>query len=316
MDGAALRALRESRGQSQGEFADWLNGKLGRRYDNATISRWESAAERIPAKVAEFLSREAGRPARVIAVANQKGGVAKTTTTVNLAVALAEQKRRVLVIDCDPQSTATEALGIDPLEVQDAGLGLEDVLFGDAEFTAAVRQAGTIELLPCTIKLADAALKILLDPDEGRFLLRDRLEEVRGTYDFILLDCPPDLGMLTISALIAADEVLIPSKMGRYDVRGIPQLFETVSRVRKRNNPELRVLGIVPTIYNKGHSVEAQVLDDLRASLDGRTRFFEPIARSTTIEQAVYAGHIPISVLPKRNPIGGYRDLAKEIAHA
>ncbi|HYC04860.1 MAG TPA: AAA family ATPase, partial [Azospirillaceae bacterium] len=164
MDGAALRALRESRGQSQGEFADWLNGKLGRRYDNATISRWESAAERIPAKVAEFLSREAGRPARVIAVANQKGGVAKTTTVASLGVALADQGLRVLLVDLDAQSSLTFSLGVDPDEVE---FSVHDVLVGDQDAArAVVRTAEGVDLLPATLDLSGA--EAYLAPLEGR----------------------------------------------------------------------------------------------------------------------------------------------------
>lgn len=308
-----LRGLRERRGDSQAGFAQWLNARLSRKYDNATISRWESGAERIPAKVAEFLESVGSRPARVIAVANQKGGVGKTTTALNLAYALGERKRRVLVVDADQQATATEGAGLDPLIVQDEKRGLEDVLFGETTIRDAIVERDGFSILPCTIALAEAQIKILLDPDDGRFVLRERLETVALDYDYILIDCPPELALITVTALVAADRVLIPTKASRYDVRGIPLILETIAKIRKRQNPSLSVLGILPTMFNRGYAVEQQVLTDLRTLLAGKARIFEPIPRSTEIDQATYAGDLPIRVLPKSHSIGAYRTLAKEI---
>jgi len=308
-----LRDFRESRGESQGAFAAWLNGRLGRKYDNATISRWESGAERIPAKVADFLVAEANRTARIIAVANQKGGVGKTTTTLNLAYALGELGKRVLVVDADQQATATEGAGLDPMAVQDAHQGLEDVLFGETDIAAAIVARDGFDILPCTIALAEAQIKILLDPDDGRYILREKLAEVQRSYDFILIDCPPELALITVSALIAADHLLIPTKASRYDVRGIPLIFDTVAKIQRRQNPSLSVLGILPTMFNRNYAVEQQVLSDLQALLAGRARIFPPVPRSTEIDQATYAGELPLKVLPKSHPIGVYRTLAKEI---
>lgn len=310
-----LRRFREARGESQGAFAQWLNAGMDRKYDNATVSRWESGAERIPAKVAAFLGREAGRTARVIAVANQKGGVGKTTTTLNLAYALGEIGRRVLVVDADQQATATEGSGIDPMSVQDRRAGLEDVLFGQTPIRDAIIRREGYDILPCTIALAEAQIKILLDPDDGRFALRDRLEQVQHDYDFVVIDCPPELALITITALIAADDVLIPTKASRYDVRGIPLILETIAKIRRRQNPSLAVLGILPTMFNRNYAVEQQVLNDLRANLGERARIFEPILRSTEVDQATYAGDLPIRVLGKNHSIGAYRALAREIAH-
>lgn len=310
-----LRRFRERRGHSQGAFAQWLNGKLGRKYDNAAVSRWESGAERVPAKVLEFLSREAGGVARVIAVANQKGGVGKTTTTLNLAYALGELDRRVLVVDADQQATATEGSGVDPLSIQDRRRGLEDVLFGQTPIRDAIIPCDGYDLLPCTIALAEAQIKILLDPDEGRYVLRERLEEVQSDYDFIIVDCPPELALITITALVAADDVLIPTKASRYDVRGIPLIFDTIAKVRRRQNPSLSVLGVLPTMFNRNFAVEQQVLSDLKERLGDQARVFEPILRSTEIDQATYAGELPIRVLGRSHSIGAYRAIAKELVH-
>jgi chromosome partitioning protein len=311
----ALRSFRDRRGDSQTVFAQWLNGRLGRKYDNAAVSRWESGAERIPAKVAEFLAQENTRPARVIAIANQKGGVGKTTTTLNLAYALGEMGKRVLVIDADQQATATEGAGLDPITVQDERRGLEDVLFGETPIRDAIVSRGRFDILPCTIALAEAQIKILLDPDNGRYVLRERLETVQHQYDFVLIDCPPELALITVTALIAADQVLIPTKASRYDVRGIPLIIDTIAKIKRRQNPALSILGILPTMFNRGYAVEQQVLSDLRTLLGDRARVFPPIARSTEVDQATYAGELPIQVLPKSHSIGGYRTLAKEIVN-
>ena len=308
-----LRSFRERRGDNQAGFAQWLNARLGRKYDNATISRWESGAERIPAKVAEFVAGLSHRPARVIAVANQKGGVGKTTTTLNLAYALGELGRRVLVVDADQQATATEGAGLDPMAVQDERRGLEDVLFGETAIRDAIVRRDGFDILPCSIALAEAQIKILLDPDDGRYALRERLEEVQHDYDVVLIDCPPELALITVTALVAADQVLIPTKASRYDVRGIPLILDTVAKIRRRQNPGLGILGILPTMFNRSYAVEQQVLNDLRGLLEGRARIFEPIPRSTEVDQATYAGELPIRALPKSHSISAYRSLAREI---
>lgn len=311
----ALREFRDRLGKDPADFAQWLNGRLGRKYDNATISRWESGAERIPVKVAEFLEKEGRRVARVIAIANQKGGVGKTTTTLNLAYALGELGKRVLVVDADQQATATEGSGIDPIAVQDEKRGLEDVLFGQTPIRDAIVPRERFDVLPCTIALAEAQIKILLDPDNGRFVLRERLEEVQHDYDVVLIDCPPELALITVTALIAADQVLIPTRASRYDVRGIPLILDTIVRIRRRQNPELDILGILPTMFNRSYAVEQQVLSDLHTLIAGKARIFEPIPRSTEVDQATYAGDLPIRVLPKNHSINAYRTLAGEIAH-
>jgi len=315
----ALREFRDRLGKSQAEFAHWINGRLDRKYDNATISRWESGAERIPAKVAAFLKQQGHRVARVIAVANQKGGVGKTTTTLNLAYALGERGLRVLVVDADQQATATEGSGIDPITVQDGRRGLEDVLFGQTPIREAIVACERYDVLPCTIALAEAQIKILLDPDNGRFVLRERLETVQHDYDVVLIDCPPELALITVTALIAADQVLIPTRASRYDVRGIPLILDTIARIRRRQNPELEVLGILPTMFNRNYAVEQQVLTDLHTLIDGKARIFDPIPRSTEVDQATYAGDLPIRVLPKSHSISAYRTLAntlaEEVAH-
>ena len=134
-------------------------------------------------------------------------------------------------------------------------------------------------------------------------------------YDFILIDCPPELALITVTALVAAHKVLIPTRASRYDVRGIPLILDTIAKIRRRQNPTLSILGILPTMFNRSYAVEQQVLNDLRAVLEGKARIFEPIARSTEIDQATYSGDLPIRVLPRSHSIGAYRALAREIVH-
>ncbi|SNS46802.1 MULTISPECIES: AAA family ATPase [unclassified Azospirillum] len=310
-----LRQFRERRGESQAAFAAWVNTKLGRKYDNATISRWESGAERLPVRVAEFLAAASQRVAKIIAVANQKGGVGKTTTSLNLGYALGELGKKVLIVDADQQATATEGAGLDPLTVQDEKRGLEDVLFGETAIRDAIVALDGFDMLPCTIALAEAQIKILLDPDDGRYVLRERLSEIQRDYDYIVIDCPPELALITVSALIAADALLIPTKASRYDVRGIPLIFDTVQKIQRRQNPSLTVLGILPTMFNRNFAVEQQVLADLQETVGSKTRIFAPVPRSTEIDQATYAGQLPLKALPKSHPINIYRTIAQEIVN-
>lgn len=185
-------------------------------------------------------------------------------------------------------------------------------------FDAAKLLADHLSPTPTTpaLRLSEITqIKILLDPDDGRFVLRERLEPVLHDYDVILIDCPPELALITITALIAADYVLIPTKASRYDVRGIPLILETIAKIRRRQNPGLRVLGVLPTMFNRGYAVEQQVLIDLKALLGDHARIFDPIPRSTEVDQATYAGELPIRVLPKSHSISAYRTLAKEIVN-
>ncbi|HRQ81264.1 MAG TPA: AAA family ATPase [Azospirillaceae bacterium] len=311
----ALKQFRESRGQSQADFAAWLSLCLEETYDPAAVARWEAGSKAAPPAVVAFLAGFRLGPARIIAVANQKGGVGKTTTTLNLAYALGEIGRRVLVVDADQQATASEGAGVDPIRVQDERRGLEDVLFGQTSIRDAIVKRDGFDVLPCTIALAEAQIKILLDPDNGRFVLREKLEEVQGDYDLVLIDCPPELALITVTALVAADQVLIPTKASRYDVRGIPLILETIARIRRRQNPGLEVLGIVPTMFNRTYAVEQQVLADLRVLLQGKAKIFDPIPRSTEIDQAAYAGELPLRILPKTHSVGAYRALAREVVH-
>ena len=200
---------------------------------------------------------------RVIAIANQKGGVGKTTTAVNLAASLAATKRRVLLLDLDPQGNATMGSGVDKSQLERSSV---DVLLGEVELAAAVIsvEPGGYQLLPANQDLTVAEVQ-LLQMSEGReSMLRNALEPVRETYDVILIDCPPALNMLTVNALVAADSVLIPMQCEYYALEGLSALLGTVEQIRDSVNPSLEMEGILRTMFdprnNLANEVSAQLI--------------------------------------------------------
>jgi len=323
MTGEELQAIREARGATQQEFAAWLNQQLGRRYDRARISRWESGTERIPPRVELFIktgSESAPKPAPrerravTVAVANQKGGVGKTTTAVNLAYALARQGEKVLLIDADPQASATIYLGQDPRSLEMRKATVYYALLKDQDMRGIVLP-GVFDLVPSSITLAAADTELMAEPFASS-VLREKIEDVRADYDYIVIDCPPNLSLLTVNALSAADRVLIPVKTEFLDIMGIPLLLDTVEKIRRRGNTRLTVLGILPTMFNSRYTQDNETLRELRDTLGDKTRIFAPINRSTGYGQSAAAGRPTLEVLPETPGVQGYVDLARElIAH-
>ena len=218
---------------------------------------------------------------RTVAVANQKGGVGKTTSVVALGAAFAQRDVRVLLVDLDPQSSLTFAVGIDPDEVD---VSIADVLLGESAVGAAtVRANEGFDVLPATIDLAGAEA-MLLPVEHREFVLRKALEDVLSRYDVVILDCLPSLGLLTINALAAADEVLIPLQCEMLSHRGVGQLLDTVSDVQRLLNPRLKVRGLLPTMYD-GRSGHARAV---LADIGKRYGFpvLTPIPRSVRFAEA------------------------------
>lgn len=222
--------------------------------------------------------------ALIVAIANQKGGVAKTTTTFHLAHALVRRDRRVLMVDGDPQASLTVYAGHDPkvLDGQDRTL---HALLQDRAAADQVILAGTPALLPSSIRLASAETE-LVTAWNGATLLRDRLAPLADAYDVVLIDCSPSLGLLTVNALAAADQVLIPVKTDYLSIMGVSLLFETIDKIRTRLNPQLDVLGLLPTIHDQRNRHDREALDELRQAMAGRHPVFEPVRRTTAFDRA------------------------------
>ena len=200
--------------------------------------------------------------ARVIAIANQKGGVGKTTTAVNLSACLAVKGQRVLTIDIDPQGNTTSGLGIDKTDVKSS---IYDVIINDVPLqeTALPTKIPTLFLSPSNIHLAGAEVE-LVSVISREMRLKSAIAEVRGQYDFILIDCPPSLGLLTVNSLTAADTILVPIQCEYYALEGLSQLMNTVRIVQKHLNPGLKVEGVVLTMFDARTNLSIQVVEEVK----------------------------------------------------
>jgi chromosome partitioning protein len=250
-------------------------------------------------------------PARVVAVCNQKGGVGKTTTTINLGAALAEQGRRVLLVDFDPQGALSVGLGIQPHELQATVYNLlMDRRIGAAEAVLKTNVAG-MDLLPSNIDLSGAEVQLV--HEVGReFVLSGVLEPLMGEYDIVLIDCQPSLGLLTVNALACSQGVIVPLECEYFAMRGVALLTETIDKVSARINPTLTMDGLLATMYDSRtlHSREVlmRVVDRF-----GDKVFHTVISRTVRFPDATVAGEPITSFDPASTGATSYRDLAKEV---
>jgi chromosome partitioning protein len=252
--------------------------------------------------------------AMVIAVANQKGGVGKTTTTVNLAHALVDRGKTVLVIDADPQASLTTYLGHEPDQIEEEERTLYFAMIEGAPLSSLIIE-GNPALVPSSIRLANAEPELIGNLlTSAQNVLRTRIKEVRSRFDHVLIDCMPSLGLLTINALVAADQVLIPSETEYLASKGIRLLLNTIERIQVGLNPELEVLGVLPTKYNQRYVHDNVVLQGVQAGMTDRgVRVFTPVARSTAFSKASIEGKATILAAPDAPGVDSYYKLADEI---
>jgi chromosome partitioning protein len=249
--------------------------------------------------------------ARTIAFANQKGGVAKTTSTLAIGAALAQMGSRTLLVDLDPQGCLTYSLGVDS-EALD--LTVHDVLVGRVPVGKTIQQLPEADLVPANIDLAGAEA-YLLTRTGREYALRTALEDVQIHYDWILLDCPPSLGVLTINALTAADAVIVPMQCEALSHRGVGQLLETIDDVRRLTNRGIEVIGILPTLYDGRTQHGQEILDDVGRRY--RLPVLEPpIRKSIRFAEAPRAGRSIIKFAPSHAGADAYRQIARSLLDA
>ncbi|MBA3376707.1 MAG: ParA family protein [Actinobacteria bacterium] len=252
---------------------------------------------------------------KVIALANQKGGVGKTTCAINLAGALVQLEKRVLCIDLDPQANLSVGLGIDLNSVQE---NIADVLINaDVPLEAIIRTSRTerLDVAPTTIELSAAEVELF--SAIGREMgLRDKLTpEILDRYDYVLIDCPPTLGLLTVNALVAADGVIIPVQTQYYALKGVAALLRIIKTVQARLNPTLRILGLLPTFYDGRTILARDMLQSLKDVGDHQV-FNTVIRQSVKIGEAPTAG-VPITVYePRSDAAKAFHELAQEVVNA
>lgn len=254
-------------------------------------------------KVGDFVGR-------ILAIANQKGGVGKTTTTVNLSACLAYIGKKVLLVDIDPQGNSTSGAGIDKSDVEQC---IYDVLVDDVEASAVIKETKieNLDVIPASIQLAGAEIELV--PTISREIrLKRALEEVVHQYDYILIDCPPSLSLLTLNALTAADAVLIPVQCEYYALEGLSQLLNTVRIVQKHLNQDLRIEGVLLTMFDARTNLGIQVIDEVKKYFQDKV-YRTIIPRNVRLSEAPSHGEPIIIYDPKSKGAEVYLELAKEV---
>lgn len=328
MIGEELKSLRERLGLTQAAMAARLNERLGRRYDRQRVGKWESGREPIPREVAGVTAIDAlPRPSEsrenaiTVAVTLQKGGTGKTVTSVNLAHVLARAGNRVLLVDADSQGNATLHVGLDQNEVvrrTREGLTLYHALVGKTPLSNTIVKTvdENLDLVPSSVALAAAESDLRQDVTSAMSAMDEVLETARRDYGFIIVDCAPAIGVVTLNALATADFALIPCQTEPHAIIGLEHLYDTVSKVRRRNNPRLEILGIVPTMYGARQSQDRASLDDIKTLWGSVAHVFEPIPRSTVYAQAAAAGMITLAGDPGAPGLETYVEIARRLIEA
>ncbi len=247
---------------------------------------------------------------KVMAIINQKGGVGKSTTAINLSAALGELGKQVLLVDLDPQGNSSSGLGIEKSQVHNCvydmllnDVPIEDVIIPDV--------SEGLDLVPATINLAGAEVELVSEmARENR--LKDAVGSLRGKYDYVFIDCPPSLGLLTVNALVAADKLLIPIQCEFYALEGVTKLLDSMKRVKTRLNPTLDIFGVLLTMYDGRTTLSRQVAEEVRGYF-GKTVFAALIPRTVKLSEAPSFGQPITQYDPSGKGAQSYMDLAKEV---
>lgn len=255
--------------------------------------------------------RERGKVmSRIIAIANQKGGVGKTTTSINLSACLAEAGKKVLTIDLDPQGNMTSGLGVDKNELENTvyELMLDECSIKESMADTVVEG---MKIIPSNVNLAGAEIE-LLGINEKEYILKNAVDYIRDDYDYIIIDCPPSLNMLTINAMTTADSVLVPIQCEYYALEGLSQLIHTIDLVQQRLNPNLVIDGVVFTMYDVRTNLSNQVVENVKENLDAKI-YETLIPRNIRLAEAPSHG-LPINMYDSKSAgTESYRLLAKEV---
>lgn len=247
---------------------------------------------------------------RIIAVANQKGGVGKTTTTINLSACLAEKGKKVLTIDVDPQGNTTSGLGIEKNEVKNTvyELIIGGCTVGDCMIEEVIEN---LSMIPSNVNLSGAEIE-LIGIEEKEYILKRAIDEIRDDYDFIIIDCPPSLNTLTVNAMTTADTILVPIQCEYYALEGLTQLIHTINLVKERLNPYLELEGVVFTMYDARTNLSLQVVENVKENLN-QNIYKSIIPRSVRLAEAPSHG-LPINLYDSKS-VGAeaYRNLADEV---
>lgn len=246
---------------------------------------------------------------QIYAIAQQKGGVGKTTSTINLGASLAQRGNRVLLVDLDPQGALSAGLGTDPLKL---GETVYDVLRSTYPMERVIRETSSgCWLAPANIDLAASELELVSEPGRET-ILKEKLAPLHDRFDYILLDCPPSLSLLTLNALAAASRVIIPVQTQYFALRGMDLLLRTIDKVRARINPSLRITGILPTMYDGRTTHAREVVEELRTTY-GEQVFTTLIPSTVKLQDSAMAGQAILNYMPQSNATEAYQELAKEV---